>query len=394
MAQTVIRAAEGTENIPASRRVRDVSKRIHRLDPDASPFTVISKQKANKQSAFNTKYEWIEKDLEARWDQINNGAGYAAGATSVVVDNAAYFRVGDIVNIVRTGEKVLVGAVTTGTNTLDVQRGFGSTAAAAIVDNDDLQIIGNAFQEGDTSGTEMSHQETYLYNYTQIVRTPFGVTGSENESENYTGPDRARLRGEKSVMHMIDIERTFVFGERFLATTGSYATTNKPRRATGGFLYFAVSNVKDFGGVMTEPEVEDWCEQLFLHTGGSDTRFVAASAKAISVFDQLGVGRLELVPSDKTLGMTIKQFVTGHGTLMLAKHRLLEYGPSGQGYGGHMLAVEPSNIKYRYLRNRDTKLRMDIQANDLDGFKDEYLSEVGFQLMQPLLHGVGKNVTA
>lgn len=387
--QTLMRASESTENIPSSRRVRDVSKRINYLDPSAAPLTVLSK-KASSESVYNPKFEWIEKDLPARWDAINNGAGYASGATSLVVDHATYFSVGDLVNVARTAEKMLVTTVTVGTNTLVVTRGVGTTAAAAIVDNDDLQIIGNAYAEGAGAGTEKSHQETYPYNYTQIIRTPFGVTGTETEAENYTGPDKPRLRAEKSIEHMIDIERTILFGERQINTS----STNAPVRYTGGFLYYATSNLKDFGGVTTEAEVEDWCEDLFHYTGGSDTRFLTAAPQPISVFDQLGVARLQLVPRDQTLGLSVKQFVTSHGTLMITKHRLLESGyTTGDGYGAYVLAIDPNKIGYRFMRNRNTKLRMDIQAPDIDGWKDEYLTEVGWVVQNPQVHGVGKNIT-
>lgn len=387
--QTVTRAPESTENIPASRRVRDVSKKIQYLDPSAAPLTVLTK-KARKQSAMNPKYEWIEKDLPARWDAVNNGAGYASGATAVVVDHAEYFSVGDVVLVPRTGERVRVTAITLGSDTLTIVRSVGPTAAAALVDNDDLLIIGNAYGEGTGAGSEKSHAETYPYNYTQIIKTPFGVTGTQNESENYTGPDKPRLRAEKAIEHMIDIERTFLFGERDIDT----GSTDNPIRYTGGFLYYATSNAKNFGGVMTEAELEDWMEDLFHYTGGSDTRFVAAAPLPISVLDQLGVARLQLVPASQTLGLSIKQFVSSHGTLMITKHRLLESGyTTGDGFGGYMLAVDPSKIAYRFLRNRDTKLRVDIQANDLDGWKDEYLSEIGWQVENPQVHGIGSGIT-
>lgn len=388
-AQTLIRAAESTENIPASRRVRDVARKIQYLDPSAAPLTVLSKKAAQK-SCYNPKFEWIEKDLPARWDAINFGAGYNAAAVTFVVDHASYFSVGDIINVPRTGEKMRVTVVTVGSNEITVVRSVGPTAAAALVDNDDLQIIGNAYAEGALSGSEKSHQETYPYNYTQIVRTPFGVTGTENEAENYTGPDKPRLRAEKAIEHMIDIERTILFGERDIDTT----STDNPRRYTGGFLFYATSNGKAFGGVMTEAELEDWCEDVFHYTGGSDTRFLACAPTPISVIDQLGVARLQLMPRDQTLGLSVKQFVTSHGTLMISKHRLLEAGyTTGDGYGGHMLAVDANKIKYRFMRNRNTKLRMDIQAPDLDGWKDEYMTEVGWEVDNPQVHAVGTGVT-
>src|SRR5437899_8612918 len=155
ISQNVVRNLESTQNVNASRSIRDVSDRIAYLDPDNAPLTVILMRGASR-PAMNWKFEWIEKELPARWDAINNGAGYASGATSIVVNNGKFFSVGDVVNVPRTGEKMVVNAVATDLVTLTVQRGVGSTAAAALVDKDDLQIIGNAYTEGSTSGSAKS----------------------------------------------------------------------------------------------------------------------------------------------------------------------------------------------------------------------------------------------
>ena len=388
MAQTVIRAPESVENIPSSRRVRDVANRIEYLDPDVAPLTLIL-QKAKAKSCSNTKFEWPEKDLPARWDQINNGAGYTNADTSLVVDNGAYFSIGDIVNVTRTQEKFRVTAVAT--NTLTVVRGVGSTAAAALLDNDDLQIIGNAYTEGSLSGAEKSHIETYVFNYTQIVRTPLGVTGSEMASENYIGPDRPRLRAEKNIEHRIDLERTALFGER----NNDTGSTANPRRYTGGLFYYltGATNTTDMSGIMTDPELETFLQNVFQHTGSSNSRLFLASPLIISVIDQIAVGRLNVMQGAETYGLAIKQWVTGHGTLNIVKHRLLEAGPSQVGYSGYGLALDVNKLAFRYLQGRNTKLLVDIQANDLDGIKDEYMTEAGWQVANPLLHGIVKGVT-
>ena len=398
MAQTVIRAPESTENIPAARRVRDVADRIAYLDPDIAPLTLVL-SKARSKSAYNTKFEWIEKDLAARWTTVIEAIADAnPGATAtwdVAAGTADYFSVGDIANIPETGEKVRITAVDTGADTIDVVRGVGTEVAGdnlAATNPTDIQIIGNAYTEGSASGDEKSHQETYPYNYTQIIRTPFGVSGSEAVSENYTGPDRTRLRAEKAKEHKIDMERTAIFGERNIDT----ASTNNPRRYTGGFLYFTEANgaaVKDAGGVLTEPEMEDWLEDVFAHTASGDTRLLLSSPLVVSVIDQLAVARLQMVPSDKTYGIAVRQWVTSHGTLNIVKHRLLENGSAGFGYAGYALAIDPGKLMYRFLRDRNTKLRMDIQDNDLDGYKDEYLTEVGWQVENPAVHGILSGVT-
>lgn len=391
MAQTVIRAAESTENIPSGRRVRDVVNELSRLDPDIAPLTQIL-QLSRSASAQDPKFEWGEKDLEARWDAVNGTTGTG---TSIVVDNSEYFSVYDVVQVVRTGELIRVTAVTTSTDTLTVARGVGSTSTAAVADNDDLLIVGNAYPEGSLSGTPKSHTETMPYNYTEITRTPAGVTGTEMNSTSYFGDARSRLRMEKGQMHKIDLERTAHFGQRNIDTT----STDNPVRYTGGLYYFfgTAANVTDVSstGTLTMPTLETFLQSVFQHTGSSESRLLLAAPAVISIFDLLGASRIQTTSGEETFGMKVKTWLTSHGTLNIVKDRLLENGPtSGQGYGGEAWALDIKRLRLRYLSNRNTKFLEDIHANDYDGVKDEYLTEAGWEMKNPLLHGRLTGVTA
>lgn len=393
--QTVIRARESTENIPATRRIRDVSKKIHQLDPNAAPFTLLL-QRGKKQQCNEPKFEWIRKELAAKWSQVNDATGMVAGDTAMVVDHARYFSVGDIVNVVRTGEKVRVSAVNVDTQTLTVVRGVGSTAAAAINDGDDLQIIGNAYAEGSPVGLEKSHIEEYLFNYVQIFRHPFGVTGTQDATVGYMGKDKPRLRAEKAIEHKIELERSALFGERNIDTT----STNNPRRYTGGALYFLADNIKDAGGALTAPEIWEWLQDVYQHTGGGggNSRILFASPLILTVIDQLafaaGNAQLNMVPSDKTFGLAVNQWVTSHGTFSIIKHRLLEDGLGGTGYGGYGLLLDPSEWAYKTLPGRDTHLETDIGERGTDAWTDEYFTECGWEVGLSKTQGVLKGVTS
>jgi hypothetical protein len=66
-------------------------------------------------------------------------------------------------------------------------------------------------------------------------------------------------------------------------------------------------------------------------------------------------------------------------------------------WAGYGLVVDLENIKLRYMSGKDGNrlgmLRTNIQANDADGEEDEYLSELGLQLMLESAHGVLKGVS-
>lgn len=386
---TMIRAHESTKNVPSGRNVRDVSKGIQYLDPDAAPLINFSTEGARrKKVARNPKFEWNEKGLPPKADQVNGAS--TTGQTTVIVDNGTYFGINDLVKVEPTGEVFRVSSIST--NTLTVSRAVGSTTAATIANDADVLIIGNAFAEGAAKPAVRSHQETTPYNYAQILRHTFGETNTQANTQTYIddGNGRQRLRMEKAIEHKIDIERAFLFGER----NEDASDTNSPVRYTGGLLYWATSNSKNASGTLTEAEIEDWLEDVFQYTGGSDTRLLLASPKVISVLDQIAASRIQVV-SDRNLtyGVRIKEWVTGHGTLLIAKHRLLTDGAGGTGYSGYAFAIDPKKVAYRYLQNRDTHLNTNIEDNGDDRWTDEYLSEVGLELNNPEVHGVLTGVT-
>lgn len=367
--------------------VRDVGSKVFLVDPSAAPFTLLT-AKAGEQVAMNPRYEWYEKTLRPKISQVNNAAGYTAGDTTLTVDDGTVYQVGDLVRVLRTGEIMRVTANTA--TSITVTRGFGETAAAALLDNDDLLVVGSAHAEGADAGPPDEWQERHVFNFTQIFRRPFGVSATREASETYFGQTRPRLRAEKAIEHAIDIERAFLFGERRESVSG-----NTVIRSTRGFVKWATSNIKDAGGTLTEPELEDWLADVFKATGAGDTRVLFASAKVVSVIDQLGASRLQMVPSDRTYGLAVGQYFTSHGTLNIIKHRLLEFGLTGtQGFGDQAFAVDPKQLKMRPLSGRTTKLRVGVQSPGVDGWIDEYLTEAGLQFSLPEVHGILKNVTS
>ena len=317
-------------------------------------------------------------ELSPRWDAVNFASGYNTSATSIVVDNGSYFRAGHIIRNTDTGEQMLVTAVST--NTLTVTRAFGSTAAAAITDNDSILIIGDASAEGADSPAVKTTQESKVTNYTQIFRTPFDVTETADASEMYGGRDLSYLRKKHGIEHKKDMERAFLFGEKKEDTSGT-----QPRRTTAGLNSYVTTNRTDASGALTEAEFETFCRSLFRY--GSKKKTLFASPLVVSAINSWAGAKLQVVPSDKTFGISISQYVTGHGTLNLVKHDLLE-----QDYSGYAFGVDTSNVMYRPLR--DTSLKMNIQDADSDTQKDEYLTEAGLQVNLEKTHAVLYGVTS
>jgi hypothetical protein len=333
------------------------------------------------------KFSWLEDDLGARWDAINAAAGFAANVTKIIVDNGGYFSVGDIVKVPRTGECMLVTVInpdTDNANELSVVRGYGSTAAADLVDNDPVVIIGNANEEGSGVRTIKSADETEVYNYTQIFKLPFGVTNTQNATAMYGGNDFSYQQKKKGIEHTIDLARAFYFGEKKLDTTGSH-----PRRTTGGLLSFLSENNYDASGALTQSEFDqNICEVAFKY--GSKEKLMLASARVLSVINGWALGKLQVEMGENTFGLSVVKYVSPFGILNIVHEPLFE----GAVYGGYAAIVDTENIKYRPLKGRDTKLETNIQANDVDGRTDQYITEAGLEVRLPKTHALLTGVTS
>lgn len=348
--------------------------------------TISTRAGQRKRTATNTKIEWQEKGLRPRQDAINKAAGYDDNDVDLEVDNVNYFRKYDLVKNLRTGEVMRVTAepATAGANLLTVVRSWGSTAAAAILDNDPLLIVASAWPENSPKGKPSSHVEAQPYNFTEIFRTSFGESRTQQNVDSYSG-GRKEARRDHGVEHRIAMEHAWLYGER----NEDVSVPEFPVRSAGGLFEYLTSNIKDAGGGLTWAEVEDWFEMLFTHTGGSNTRLVLAAGKVCSVLDLIAVEKMQVVPKEDTFGVSIRQLVTSHGNALVTKHHLLSYGA----YANMAIGIEPSKIKYAPLQNSDTKLIPDIQDRGDDGWQDEYLTEASLEIANPELHGILKNVT-
>jgi len=362
-----------TFDIDRERRDIDVSKKIFELQPDETPFIVVL-SKARKQPAQSAEVVWWEDDLYPKWDKVVGAQ--TDTDTRIEVQTASIFAVHDVVKVPRTGEVMLVTAV--GSNYIDVIRGYGVTAAAAINDQDWLLIIGNAMAERSSVPAERLGQPTKLVNYAQIFRTPYSVSGTVMaERQVTTEQERDRLSRKKAIEHRIDLERAFLFGEK------KEDAVNK-RRMAGGVLSFIQTNVYDAGGTLTEQEFEQFCEMGFAY--GSTRKLLVCSARVITAINGFAAGKLETVSGDDTYGLRIKRYMSAHGDVDIVRSRALE-----KAYDGYALLLDMENIVYRPLR--DTTLRRNIQNPGDDEVKDEYFTEATIEVHLEKTHAVLRGVT-
>jgi len=376
----MITSVRSTKNLDAIRRVVDVAKKIDVLEPDSAPLTLLTK-KMDKRVAINPEYNWMEEASLIKSDQIDHAA-YNAGETDLVVDTGSKFRAGDVVKVVATGEQLLVTDVVT--NTLTVTRAWGVTTTTNIPDDSVLLIVGNANAEHATKRSMKIGDITKKTNYTQIFRTPFGISRTADKSDTNGKNDLAHQRMMQLIEHQKEIERAFWFGEPKEDLTGE-----TPRRATGGVDYFISTNATDAGGGLTESEFDG-----FLRTGfryGSKTKWLFASPIVVSAISFWAKGKVMMSNDDKSYGINIVKYQTPFGVVNIVTMNLFTEVTL---YAGYAYLIDMDCLAYRFIADSDTKLKTNIQDPSADGEEDEYLTECGLEFSQEKKCGLLYNVTS
>lgn len=378
MAATVVQGVRNTSQANTeTRRKRDVTASLQKLEPNAAPLvTLLSKLRSR--AATDPKIEWFEDELLPRFDVL--GGSLTAVATTMTVTNYKYFRAGDLV---RVNKKEIVRVSTTPTTTtVTISRAAGETAAQAASQNDQLHILSNSNQEGATRRSLLSTQKVPQYNYCQIIRTPFGVTNTEDATETYAGKDMNEERANSLIEHKKDLEYAFLFGERFEDTSGTH-----PMRGTRGITKFISTNVKNVAQ-LTEPEFEDWLRVCFRY--GGREKLILCSPKLIQIINAFGREKLETRTDEKTYGITMTKYQNAGRVVMLVEHPLFTNDSLNDltGIAGYGLLLDIGDLEMRYLKGRQVSLKENIQANDEDSRIDEYISEVGLEAHLEKKHGL------
>jgi hypothetical protein len=369
--------ARGTANILPQRIAVDMSEKITILKPASTPLTVLS-SKMNTAPCSNYRYDWMEDSLMARWTTSVGVTLVGDVAITVAAGTGTLVGVNDLIKVAATGEVLRVTAIVG--DVLTITRSWGVTAAAEIPAGSQLLIIGNAMMQGSGRAPEQYNQLTPQFNYTQIFKTGFSVTNTLEATKLYGGSELNRLRAKKAEEHQMSKEYAFLFGERALNVAGA-----QPISSTGGVLQFIAGSTANASRALagaTEAHVDAWVENIFAF--GSKKKVWLCSSRIITFVNSIAKGRLDLVQAnnDSTYGLDIVSYRTPHGTLQMIHHPLFVGG-----YAGLSIALDMEEVAYKPLKGRDTKYETNIQNNDEDGQRDQYITEAGIEVRQPQKHG-------
>ena len=372
-----------TTAVDRDRRDLDIDPDIVRIVADYTPWTVLLRN-IRKKLSNTAEFDWYEETLGGYYTTVGV-AGYADSSTpgantAVPVADSTIFLPNDVVKNTSSGECMLVKTVDSSTQ-ITVYRMFGSSGThGAGTSGQNLCCLGSAFPEGSLAPAPKQKQPGKKTNWTQIQRTSMQGTGTADaEKLRTTEAERQRERVSKLIDHNSALERGFLYGDGVEDTSGTYGSTTV-QRSTKGIINYIATNVTNCNGIMTEALFEQICEGVFAY--GSMTKLLVASTRVISILNQFGSGKLKTVVGEDTYGLRLKHYISAHGDIFVVKSRALE---KDYAYYGFFLDLD--YIEYKHLADRDTKLKMNIQAPDYDGWKDEYLTEAGLKFQAEQAQG-------
>jgi len=167
------------------------------------------------------------------------------------------------------------------------------------------------------------------------------------------------------------------------------ATQGNPRRYTGGILEFLEagnSYMQNQGGSLTAPDLNTFLREGF--TYGNSRKMLFAGGYVLQAINEIARGQVQTYTGDTSYGVKISRWMSAFGEIDIVHHPLFI-----EDYGGYAFLLDMECFRYRYMEGRNTKLMTNIQAPDIDGMADQYLSEIGLERRQASKHAILKGVT-
>lgn len=379
----------GTGDWATDERPKNFREMILWRSPNGqAPLTaLLSKMKS--ESTDDPEFSWYEEELNALRLSVNYSTGYGTTAQTIVVTSnvtdAQDCVPGDLFLVEKTllttfdNEIIMVSSVTDAT-TIVIQRGRANTTPGNLADATKLTKIGNAFAEGTGAPSSATRNPTKLTNYCQIFKTTYDITETAKRTRTRTGDPVKNDKKRKMFDHSVAMEMAFLFGKAY-ETTGA---NGKPLRFTGGFLWFlsqyASSMITVFSTTPTETTFTDAVYKAFDYdTGAGDERIVFAGNGFLNSLNKLAATqtrtRVNFDGIVDVYGMRLQRWVLPQGTLYVKSHPL--FNTHGK-FTNDAAIIDPTALKYRHFR--DTTFKDNIQANDADEQKGQWLTEAGLEM--------------
>ena len=263
---------------------------------------------------------------------------------------------------------------------LTVKRGAAGSTAGTIGASSWLTLIGSSYAEGTGAPKAVSRNPTKFFNYTQIFKNTYELTGTADHTKVRTGDPWSNDKKRKAYDHSRDIEMSILFGRRS-ETTGD---NGKPKRTMGGLRTFipAANTVIFPNGPVAPNSIIDALAPVFdFNTGAGDTRVMfvgnAAAMEMGKIFNSATNVRINSTERVKVYGIHFQELLLPQGRILIKTHPLM----SRHGvYRKSAFVLDFDAIKWAPLEGRDTKTNDDVQTKDEDVRRGFLMTEAGLEV--------------
>ena len=276
-------------------------------------------------------------------------------------------------------------------NTIEVDRGWAGVEQTP-GGNFIILLVGKSFGEGTRSPDSRTSYPKQNKNYTQIFKTPFQVTNTARQTRFRTGDAFQNDRKRAMFNHSESLEWAMLWGiPQQIVTTGS-----NPERSMGGIRNYLSSHVNGSVGAVDSNFFIDTVSPLFdFNAGGAgDQRICFLGNGALNSINKAernaSYTHVHYNGKITFAGLKLLELEIPQGTFYLKTHPLMNTDPV---YRNAMFVTNPKGIIVRPMRGRDTKIQKEIQENDADYRKDQWLTETSFELQFERTQGYFGNLS-
>jgi len=318
---------------------------------------------------------------------VAQGGGAGLGVTvNVTAGQGSRFNIGDLVrgktSQANGGAGLGVEGLITGitTDALTIAPNDPTLIMAAFNAGDDLQVWGNSYMQGSLSANPAATIPELKTFYTGIFKQDYRVDKTLDNDRLYGAPERDRVRGEKEIEHLVEIEKQLLNGTGVLDTTGA-----SPRTTITGIINQISSNVLSYGGSMSSNALFDFMTAVhapkYATDGKMSRRMVLCSADILSQINKIANSNQRTLDVTTVYGVDVSKLVWAGRTWDLIEDPVLsDFLP------GWAVVFHPRYMKLREFR--PTRLEANIQPNNADYIEDQFLTELGAEVMLEELHGL------
>jgi hypothetical protein len=398
-----------TSNFTTDLAKKSFSAMIVRLMPNGSAPLFGLSSMLTAETAAAVEHGYFSKTMIFPEAKINNGAGYLAGDTTFTVDTTANLLPGMIMRVERTGENLIFNTIPSATS-VTVTRQVGTVAAAAILDDDVLYQVGNAFEEASVRPAANNIIPVRITNLTQIFRNTWSISGTAQATSVIAGDSTdAESRQDCAAFHAADVEKALFFGQKSQGTRNG-----QPFRTMDGLLNMIETPANyppSYGGVVnsfTAGATTNWTQLLgyldpvfdqATDPRGSNERVLFTGGSAKLVINEIGRlnGTYQLIDGMTNFGLAFSTLTTPRGKFRIIEHPLFNTNVT---WAKMAVAIDLPTFRLAYLAGRKTQNKefntegKTAQDNGIDAVGGTLLTELTTVIKNVPANAVIRNLTA